>query len=109
VQSYLNVIVRDREDATVLAVAGELDMVSSPRLEDAITSLTAVNHRLIVLDLAELEFVDICGTRALVQARAWAGGMGARLVLINVSRDIRRVLSLTGAEDLLGLIEDSAA
>ncbi len=108
-ESYLNVIVRDREDATVLAVAGELDMVSSSRLEDAITSLTAVNHQLMVLDLAELEFVDICGTRTLVEARALAGSMGARLVLVNVSRGIRRVLTLTGAEELLGLIEDSAA
>lgn len=106
-ESYLNVVVREGPDGTVVTVAGELDMVSSPRLREAIGRLCASNPRSIVLDLADLEFMDISGVRVLLQAQDGASSIGARLTLVNVRRGVRRVLKLTGAEKLLRLIDES--
>jgi anti-sigma B factor antagonist len=53
------VVVRDRPDATILTVSGELDVASSPQLRAALDRVDPSPARRVVLDLSELSFIDV--------------------------------------------------
>ena len=54
-----------------------------------------------ILDLSGLEFIDVTGLRVLLRARERARGAGIELAVINASRGVRRLLSVTGTTELL--------
>jgi anti-sigma B factor antagonist len=104
-ESYLSVDVREKPDATVVVVSGELDMASSPQLTEALERLAPTPERSLILDLAGLEFVDVTGLRVLIQAQERARQAGAQLSVVNISRGVRRLLKLTGTTGLLDKVE----
>ncbi|WP_380163440.1 STAS domain-containing protein [Jannaschia sp. R86511] len=53
----------------VVQVDGELDMASSPVLEQTLTELLAQGYLHLDLDLADLTFCDSTGLRVMVEAR----------------------------------------
>jgi anti-sigma B factor antagonist len=99
-ESYLSVDVREGSEATVLTVRGELDMGSSPRLSVMLERLEP-DQRHVVLDLSDLEFIDVTGLRVLLEARERARRAGLEMTVVNASRGMRRLLSLTGTTGLL--------
>ena len=99
-------IVRDRGDATILTVSGELDVASSPGLRAALDRVDPTPARRLVLDLAGLSFIDVTGLSLLVRAQQRALRLRSRLILINVPDALRRLLKLTGSTDLLDSIQE---
>ena len=94
---------RARGRSTVVEVDGELDLASSPQLERILEEEWGNGADEIVLDLAELRFMDMAGLRLLLRATQRAGERGTELVLTNVRRPIRRVFTLTGVGGLLAI------
>jgi anti-anti-sigma factor len=60
-----DVTVEDAPDGTLLKVSGELDLVSEPQLNQALSELAG---RAATLDLSELAFMDSTGLRTLLGA-----------------------------------------
>jgi anti-sigma B factor antagonist len=54
--------------AVVLAVSGEIDMVTAPRFEEALTSVLRERPEVVVVDLAQVSFFASAGLTALVAA-----------------------------------------
>jgi anti-sigma B factor antagonist len=86
------------ESDVVVAVAGEVDMVTAPQLLDCLLSLTG---RSITVDLTGVTFLDSSGVAALV-----SGYNGARVIdrtfrVVNANDAVRRVLELCGLEEYL--------
>ena len=79
-------------DAAWVHVAGELDMATSPQLEQALSESHA---RLVVLDLRAVEFMDCAGVHVIVSASSDARRDGRRLILLRGSRTVDRVFALT--------------
>ena len=48
---HLSIVVREQDRATVIALDGELDIASSPRLEEQIVRVLSSGAELVVLDL----------------------------------------------------------
>ncbi len=60
----------------------------------------------IVLDLGELEFLDASGIRLLMHVNARSKSNGGRLCITNArSRQVQRVIELTGAADVLPFLD----
>ncbi|HEX6346468.1 STAS domain-containing protein [Umezawaea sp.] len=97
--SWLGVDHREERGAVVVAVAGEVDVVTVPDLEERIDAVVREDLPL-VLDLAGVTFLDSTGLSALVRChrRGLLGG-GFRLVVAN--RAVSRPLELTALDDLL--------
>ena len=93
--------------AGVLRVAGELDLASAPRLEEAIAATGADP---IVIDLSECTFLDSAGMRVLVgSARDLVDGGRTLRVVANDPR-ILRVLEITAVDRLIAVhptVEDA--
>jgi anti-anti-sigma factor len=65
--SYFEIEESQQDAQITLSLRGELDMGSTRILEDRITRLRAKKHP-VVLDLAELQFIDSTGLHLLVRA-----------------------------------------
>lgn len=107
-QREFTVTGRVEHGATVLALTGELDLASYPKLEDEIDRLLESAPKLVVLDLAELQFMDVAGLRALLHFDQRLRGEGKRLAVAAIPPATRRLLALTGQEQALRLFESVA-
>jgi anti-anti-sigma factor len=84
----------------LLRVSGEVDLLTAPRLADALDGALAGGALEVVVDLAEVEFIDVTGIRVLARGAGQASRAGGRLVLQSPSRQARRMLSLLYPEAL---------
>jgi anti-sigma B factor antagonist len=82
-------------------VCGEVDLLSEgPFVEEVDALATAQDSAAILLDLAEVDFIDSSGVPALVRVRR---RHGERLRLVAVSAPVQRVLDIAGLTDGFGL------
>ena len=89
---------RVSSDAPVwrLAVKGELDAASAPRLAEVLDFACEQGARFAVLHCEELSFLDSSGLRVLVHAQHHFVEAGGKLILEGLSGAAERVLELTG-------------
>jgi anti-sigma B factor antagonist len=105
VQSHFRVEVRNADATAVITVSGELDLASSPALEEELERVAQSDAQLVVVDLRHLEFMDSTGLSVLVRAHQRAEENGRRLGLVNGSQQVQRLLTLTGVADRLTLTD----
>lgn len=85
-----------QDDQRKLAIAGELDLASAPRLERAVAAAIAAGARRVILDLRRLEFIDASGLHVVMQARDTCREVGCEFALVPGPRQVQRVFELTG-------------
>ena len=95
-------VLSEGEEARV-ALSGELDMAATLKLEPVVDGLLADGARSLVLDLAELTFIDSTGMALLVGVNERASAAGAELTLLRPAEHVGRVLEVTGLDGLLPL------
>lgn len=93
--------------ATWLCLGGELDVVAAPALDAALRAAQADRSRVFV-DLGELEFMDSSGLHVLLQADARARRADAQLLIARPPASVLRLFELTGALELLSILEARA-
>ena len=92
-----------------LALAGELDIGSAARVEEALAQIENGGHTTIVLDLRQLTFMDSTGLRIIVGADARAKEHERRLVLVQGPDAVARLLRMTRLDERLEIVADPAA
>jgi anti-anti-sigma factor len=91
-----------RDASLEVVLAGELDMAASFAFESAVDRLLAARDvRELVLDLADVAFVDSAGLGALLSIRERTKQLGIELAIERVSAPVQRVLDLTGSGGVL--------
>ena len=90
------------DDAAVVRVSGELDVVTSPQLRDAVQPLLGTVAE-VAFDFAKLRFIDSSGLAAL--ARLPGVGGPPRVVIRGSSPMVRRVLEISQLSSLVA-VED---
>jgi anti-sigma B factor antagonist len=94
-----------------VAVAGEIDCSTAPRLAAGLESALATGPAELVVDLSEVSFLDSAGLHALVTAHTAAGRLGVRMRVLVATRAVLRPIQVTGLEHVLGIerVESDAA
>jgi len=87
------------DGALVMRVTGDLDLATSPRFEDTLSSAPAASH--VVIDLTGCTFLDSSGVRVLVQAARNIPEGRRRVDLVTANAGILRVLEITGVDRML--------
>jgi anti-anti-sigma factor len=85
----------DRE--LILALKGELDLTTAPALDDELTRAEATNVPAIVVDLAQLDFIDSSGLRVLLRHAS----SDQRVRVTRGSPQVQRILEISGVVDYL--------
>ena len=83
----------------VLKLGGELDISTSPDLQDALAELTDAPRR-VAVDLSDLEFIDSTGLAALLGAHKDLMEHGGTLELRHPSRMVVNLVQITGLDDV---------
>jgi anti-sigma B factor antagonist len=104
-QSHFRLEVRNQGRATVIAVSGELDLASSPALQEELDRVASSDTELLIIDLRELDFMDSTGLSVLVRAHQRSEEQGRRLAMVRGPQQVSRLLSLTGVGDRLTLVD----
>ena len=93
----------------LLALKGDLDLYTAPRLDDALVEAEGQKWPTLVLDLRELEFLDSMALRLVMRTQARAEQDGRRLLLVRGPAFVERVLNLAGLEPHLQLVDEPPA
>ena len=80
-----------------VVVRGDIDIAGGPILDEALTALAPTGS--VVIDLAEVRFIDSSGLRSLLAAGRAARGRNAAVVLRGVRPEVARLLEITGTAD----------
>jgi anti-sigma B factor antagonist len=84
---------------TVVQLRGDLDLAGVPQLRSVLAELDGD----IELDCAGLEFIDAAGLGVFVAAHNACAGRGAKLVVVDPSRQLLRLLALTELDTVLSV------
>ena len=90
-----------------LRLQGELDIYTVGRLEAKLKEVQEKADE-VVLDLAELEFMDGAGLRAIIAADKRARSKGSSLKIVEGSPSVHKVFCLTGFDERLHFIPPGA-
>ncbi len=88
---------------TVIDVAGEVDMVTSPQLRAAVLDQFAAGTELVVLGLDGVTFLGTSGLAVLIEVREAAHTAGVELRLACTARRVLRPLSIAGLVPLFDI------
>ena len=97
----LDVETEDRNGLVHVALKGELDLSTVAKVQDELRRVEEGEPPVMVLDLSRLTFLDSTGLGAIVHGWRLAADHGRVLQITDASPAIRRLLKVTGLEDLL--------
>jgi anti-sigma B factor antagonist len=93
-----------RGDCIVVTIHGDLDIVTSPQLDECLTAAQG-SHRWIILDLADVDFLDTSALAVIVGHWKKAEAAGGTLALAGARYRYAKTLWITGLADKLRLYE----
>jgi anti-sigma B factor antagonist len=106
----LKVSSRSDGDRTVVAVSGEIDLYTAPRLHSELAAATTVEGQPhVVVDMAGVEFCDSTGMNVLLAALRRVREKGGELILAGPRPAVRKILQVTGLESVFTVVDDPAA
>jgi anti-sigma B factor antagonist len=105
---YLTVETRRHRRTALVALRGELDLVTVSKVAEVIDALEPERHevRHIVLDLRGLTFMDLPALRELIKQNEYARENQHNLAVVRGTGLIDRLLEVTGVKDMLVLVDD---
>jgi anti-anti-sigma factor len=83
-------------ESLIVAIRGELDIATAPRLAARFDEFLSDGLRRIVIDVSKLTFVDVLGLRTLAALRAQAEQRMVAVRLSGVSPQLRRLMRIIG-------------
>ncbi len=94
----------------LVSIAGQIDSVEAPTLEQALLGLLQAGKRNLVLNLSEVTFISSAGLRALISAQIKARRLIPRgeVVLSEVPPPLTETLELVGFHHLFKFFDNDA-
>ncbi|MEP9384547.1 anti-sigma factor antagonist [Nocardioides sp. KR10-350] len=103
----LTLATREVDGATVVAVGGEIDVYTAPKLRDKITELVGAGCYDLVVDLEGVEFLDSTGLGVLVGGLKKVRAHDGSLSLVCTQDRLLKIFRITGLAKVFD-IHDSA-
>ncbi len=88
-------------DDTVVTVHGEVDAYSAPQLHACLDEVTGSSRGRVVIDVKDVAFIDSSGVGVIVAAVKRLREDGRRLVLRRPTRQMAKLLEMTGLREFV--------
>ena len=85
----------------LLAVGGEIDIATSPRLIAALNDIATDTDGTVIVDLSEVEFMDSTGLALLIRAQRRLSRYGRGFAVVCPDGAVRRIFELTDMVETL--------
>ena len=93
------------EGALLVTASGELDLAAAPRLATVLSIATQGAEPNVVLDLADVDFIDSTALGAIMHASTEAEAVGKQMLVVALEGPVRRLLEITGTAQRFTLHE----
>jgi len=103
----LTLTTRQADGKTIVAVGGEIDVYTAPKLRDKITELVAAGAYDLVVDMEQVEFLDSTGLGVLVGGLKKVRAHSGSLQLVCNQERLLKIFRITGLAKVF-TIHDSA-
>ena len=103
----LTLSTREVGGRTVVAVGGEIDVYTAPKLRDTITELVAAGTYHLIVDMQDVEFLDSTGLGVLVGGLKKVRAHDGSLELVCTADRLLKIFKITGLAKVF-VIHDSA-
>ena len=100
-QPELEVQIAHEGSTTTVVVVGEIDLVTTVRLNRELEMAFEAEPQWLRIDLSGVAFMDTTGVAVLLKARRTALAAGCRFSVKSASPTIQRLLEITGLASLL--------
>ena len=104
----LSLETREAGDRTVVAVGGEIDVYTAPKLRDKITELVNAGHHTLLIDMEKVEFLDSTGLGVLVGGLKKVRAHDGSMELVCSQDRLLKIFRITGLAKVF-TIHDSEA
>jgi anti-anti-sigma factor len=94
---------------TIFKLVGRVDSEGSRELEQTLHSAVVKGHFRLVLDMAEVEYINSSGLRVLADILTANRASGGNLHIAAPSKKVRRVFEIVGFHNFFRLFEDTAS
>jgi anti-anti-sigma factor len=91
---------------TIVTIAGRLDGVTAPQLDDGLAALIAPGVRM-VLDMSALDYVSSAGLRVLLKVAKQVKAAKGRLALAGITPTVTKVFEISGFTTIFDIHADS--
>ncbi len=92
----LSLEIREAGGATIIAVQGEIDVYTAPKLRDSITELVGAGAHHLVVDMEGVEFLDSTGLGVLVGGLKKVRAHDGSLRLVCTQERLLKIFRITG-------------
>ena len=99
--------IRHEGDVAVVALTGDIDLESSPKVRTALLDCVGLKRGVLV-DLSAVSYIDSSGVASLVEAFQTARKSDTRFGLVSVSQPAMRVLELARLDRIFSIYESVA-
>ena len=88
----------------VVRLTGEIDIANADRIPQQVVAAVASAPAGVVLDMSGVTFIDSTGIGAMIAARNACLSSGRSLQIAAPSRQVQRMLALTGLDDVFAVV-----
>jgi anti-sigma B factor antagonist len=100
-EAPMKIETRKIHDVLVVDMSGKLDSTSSGEAGDRIVNIAKGEHKRVLLNLAELEYLSSAGLRVILRGAKLLQGKLGELKICNVKGPVRDVLETSGFKSLI--------
>ena len=103
----MEVSIKYHDRVPVVGVSGDIDAMTSPKLEEVLFKLVDEGRTKIILDLGGVGYISSAGLRVLLGTTNRFAGEG-QLVLSRLKQNVAEVIEMTGFSSILEICADPA-
>ena len=97
-------------DVVVLDLKGKITLGEGDELlKDKVNSLVNQGHKKIVLNLADVPYIDSAGLAALIQAMQKVEGYGGKFMLAGLQETVRSIFEISRLDQVFQIFPDADA
>ena len=107
-EQELRITAAAEEGSQVLCLAGEIDMASAPELQRACMAAVDEGAKRVVLDTAEVTFIDSTGLGVIIALQKRLRAEGGETFIRSPSSVVRRLIDVTSLDRVVSIEGDEA-
>lgn len=101
--------IRYNGNAVIVDLVGEIDMNSSAQLREQLIEILRKKHRVTIINLAEVSFMDSSGLAVLIEAMQVTNRQATQLKIAGLNDRIRSIFEISRLDSIFSIYDTEEA
>ena len=96
----MKVTILQKEQESVVCIAGELDTIATTEQADDLQQVLNIADKALVMDCSELEYISSAGLRFFMQLKRESEAKGGSIRITNMNEDVADIFRMSGFKNI---------